>query len=61
MGAAGIEGLDCLLTYLLHRSPSLFASTYVFAQATSLNTAIGGGMGILADIAYLGAFAMITM
>jgi len=45
--------------YLLHRSPSLFASTYVFAQATSLNTAIGGGMGILADIAYLGAFAMI--
>jgi len=45
--------------YLLHRSGSLFASTYVFAQATSLNTAIGGGMGILASIAYLGAFAMI--
>jgi len=39
--------------YLLHRS-GLF-----FAQATSLDTAIGGGMGILARIAYLGAFAMI--
>ena len=40
--------------YLLHRS-GIF-----FAQATSLDTAIGGGMGILARIAYLGAFAMIV-
>jgi len=39
--------------YLLHRS-GIF-----FAQTTSLDTAIGGGMGILARIAYLGAFAMI--
>jgi hypothetical protein len=38
--------------YLLNRG-------VFFAQATSLNTAIGGGMGILASIAYLGAFAMI--
>jgi len=46
--------------YLLSRTGSLFASrTHVFAQATSLDTAIGGGMGILARIAYLGAFAMI--
>ncbi len=39
--------------YLLNRSGVFFA------QATSLDTAIGGGMGILARIAYLGAFAMI--
>jgi len=38
--------------YLLNRG-GLF-----LAQATSLDTAIGGGMGILARIAYIGAFAM---
>jgi hypothetical protein len=45
--------------YLLHRSGSFFATAHIFAQATGLDTAIGGGMGILARIAYLGAFAMI--
>jgi len=39
--------------FLLHRG------SLIFAQATNLDTAIGGGMGILARIAYLGAFAMI--
>ena len=38
---------------LLHRG------SLIFAQASTLTTAIGGGMGILASIAYLGAFAMI--
>jgi uncharacterized BrkB/YihY/UPF0761 family membrane protein len=44
--------------YLLHRSGSFFATAHIFAQATGLDTA-GGGMGIRARIAYLGAFAMI--
>lgn len=39
--------------YLLHRG------SLIFAQTSTLDTAIGGGMGILARIAYLGAFAMI--
>ena len=45
-------------TLLLGRQGS-FLGNFIFAQATSLNTAIGAGMGILASIAYLGAFAMI--
>jgi hypothetical protein len=45
--------------FLLHRSGLIFAQAYVFAQATGLDSAIGGGMGILARIGYLGAFAMI--
>jgi len=40
--------------FLLNRSGLFFAQT-----ASSLDTAIGGGMSILARIAYLGAFAMI--
>jgi hypothetical protein len=46
-------------SHLLGTALLLHRGSLIFAQATSLNTAIGGGMGILASIAYLGAFAMI--
>jgi len=45
-------------SHLLTAAFLLQRGSFIFAQ-TTLDTAIGGGMGILARIAYLGAFAMI--
>jgi riboflavin transporter FmnP len=46
-------------SHLLQAALLLHHSGFLFAQASSLDNAIGKGMGILARIAYLGAFAMI--
>src|ERR1700677_3104535 len=45
--------------HLLQAALLLHYGADIFAQASSLDNAIGKGMGILARIAYLGAFAMI--
>ncbi len=44
---------------LLLGAALLQQGSFFLAQASSLDNAIGKGMGILARIAYLGAFAMI--